>query len=514
MIKMINWDKYFDAIWCINFAEYKDRKENISREFKRVGILNNSHFNFYTTIRSKFEDFLFDMTKRANVNACSTNGEFNLAMGHYHCIKSSYIAGCERILMFEDDIKFLEDVDYIEKTLESIPSDADLCMFSYNPGLTQSMHKFVFEEKDDGYYTNMNYSLWDSGFYMIGRKMMEKYIEAVESEVNPSDIYISQEKKIGEFKRYYSNKPLGIQLDYNTSLNDSHYYIYASENLDLSQYGEKYTNLPEDINFGLIIPSFNSEKTICKCLESIKAQEYQNWHAIIVDDCSSDGSFDIIRKFVQSDNRFSVLKLDSKRYGGGARNVGIDNLPDYIDYVVFVDSDDYLYSKYTLSSIFCKIKEFNNPDCILLPFIDNYNKNIVRMDFTSVPMFMNFQGLHAPWAKCVKRCLLTKFEEGDLLGYDDVVQHYIQMDNIETIAYLKNIAYSYSFGSPESVHNSSEALSFETQKRVDNALVSTMTTLLSTKFKHNYVQTFALKHFVNPNLQHALKVKAALNSKK
>lgn len=511
---MINWSDYFDAIWCINFAKYTDRKTNIIKEFSRVGILNSPYFNFHTTVRNKFEDFVFDISKQAGANACKSHGEFSLAMGHYHCIKSSYEAGCERILLFEDDIKFLEDTDYIKNCLDRIPSDADICMFSYNPGLTQSMEKYVFDIKDEGYFTKVNYSLWDSGFYMMSRHAMKNYIEAVETEVNPSDIYVSQEKDIGNLKRYYSNKPLGIQLDYCDSLNNSHYYIYASENLDLSEYGERYTNLPEDINFGIVIPSFNSYDTIERCLNSLKIQEYKKWHAVIVDDCSTDKSLNIINKFSTDDNRFSVITLDKKRYGGGARNVGIDNLPHNIDYVLFVDSDDCLYSKYTLSTIFCKIKECNNPDCVFLPFKDTYNKKVVRLDFTSVPMFMAYCGLHAPWAKCIKKELIVKFEEGDLLGYDDVIQHYRQMDNVESVAYLKNIAYSYMFGSSESVHNTTNVLSNERQERVDVALVSTMETFLRCKFKHDYVTKFALKHFGNPNIKNALEIKRALNSRK
>ncbi len=91
--------------------------------------------------------------------------------------------------------------------------------------------------------------------------------------------------------------------------------------------------------FSLIIPVYNVEKYLKECLESVLCQTYEDWEAICINDGSTDGSATILEEYAAKDSRFKVI---SQSNGGlsVARNSGLEAASG--DYVLFLDSDDYL----------------------------------------------------------------------------------------------------------------------------------------------------------------------------
>ena len=96
------------------------------------------------------------------------------------------------------------------------------------------------------------------------------------------------------------------------------------------------------MKFSIIVPIYNVEKYIEKCLQSIKDQTFKNFEVIMVDDGSTDNSNKIMKLF-EKDKRF---KSYSKKNGGlsDARNYGIQYTTG--DYLLFIDSDDYIDKNY------------------------------------------------------------------------------------------------------------------------------------------------------------------------
>ena len=88
----------------------------------------------------------------------------------------------------------------------------------------------------------------------------------------------------------------------------------------------------------VIIPAYNSEKYISETIESVQKQSFQDWEAIIVDDCSTDQTFLLAKKYAIRDSRIRVIKMPQNRGVAVARNVGLENASG--DYIAFVDSDD------------------------------------------------------------------------------------------------------------------------------------------------------------------------------
>lgn len=88
----------------------------------------------------------------------------------------------------------------------------------------------------------------------------------------------------------------------------------------------------------IIMPVYNSEKTIRNSIESILKQTYKNWILIIIDDGSTDNTRSIINGY--TDRRIKLIKSLKNNGVAASLNIGIDNLNDDSKYVARMDSDD------------------------------------------------------------------------------------------------------------------------------------------------------------------------------
>lgn len=95
-----------------------------------------------------------------------------------------------------------------------------------------------------------------------------------------------------------------------------------------------------DPKISVIIPVYNVERYLERCLDSVLNNTYRNLEVICVDDGSKDGSLDILRRYEAADPRIVVI---AKENGGvsSARNAGLDRRTG--EYVCFVDPDDYVH---------------------------------------------------------------------------------------------------------------------------------------------------------------------------
>ena len=89
----------------------------------------------------------------------------------------------------------------------------------------------------------------------------------------------------------------------------------------------------------VIIPAYNVEKYILKCLESIIKQTYSNIEIILVDDGSTDKTAEICDEYAKKDDRIKVIHTENRGVSE-ARNKGLENVKG--DWITFVDSDDWI----------------------------------------------------------------------------------------------------------------------------------------------------------------------------
>jgi glycosyltransferase involved in cell wall biosynthesis len=88
----------------------------------------------------------------------------------------------------------------------------------------------------------------------------------------------------------------------------------------------------------IITPLHNSERFIGETIESVQGQTYANWEMLIVDDCSTDRSAEIVQRFRDADCRIRLISLPSRGGPALARNSGIREARGR--YIIFLDSDD------------------------------------------------------------------------------------------------------------------------------------------------------------------------------
>tara|TARA_R110002020_G_scaffold336426_4_gene551804 strand:+ start:73085 stop:73828 length:744 start_codon:yes stop_codon:yes gene_type:complete len=88
----------------------------------------------------------------------------------------------------------------------------------------------------------------------------------------------------------------------------------------------------------IITPVYNSDKFLANNIASVQAQTYSNWEHILVDDCSTDNSADIILEYASKDSRIKYIKLQKNSGAGIARNTAIKAAKG--KYIAFLDSDD------------------------------------------------------------------------------------------------------------------------------------------------------------------------------
>lgn len=88
----------------------------------------------------------------------------------------------------------------------------------------------------------------------------------------------------------------------------------------------------------IIIPVYNAEDFLIETIESVQAQTYKNWELLLVDDCSTDSSGDLIEAKAKEDDRIKYIKLEKNSGAAVTRNIGLSEASGR--YVAFLDSDD------------------------------------------------------------------------------------------------------------------------------------------------------------------------------
>lgn len=109
-------------------------------------------------------------------------------------------------------------------------------------------------------------------------------------------------------------------------------------------------NTPPNIDLSVVIPVYNTAQWLPECLDSVLRCPLQAMEVILVDDCSTDGSVDILKTYASRDKRIRLV-LQSTPSGTPAtgRNIGIEQAKG--TYTAFIDSDDYISANLLETSV-------------------------------------------------------------------------------------------------------------------------------------------------------------------
>ena len=124
----------------------------------------------------------------------------------------------------------------------------------------------------------------------------------------------------------------------------------------------------------VIIPIYNAESYLDRCISSICEQTYRDLEIILVNDGSTDASLDICLKYQQKDNRIRVLSQKNKGIIE-ARKLGVQSAQGNI--IGFVDSDDWIESDMYMQMM--QILKYNDVDLISSGIIRNYENSKTKV---------------------------------------------------------------------------------------------------------------------------------------
>ena len=204
------------------------------------------------------------------------------------------------------------------------------------------------------------------------------------------------------------------------------------------------------IKVSVIVPVFNVESYINRCVNSLLNQTYKDIEIILVDDGSSDKSWEICEEYSKIDNRIKVLRKTKNSGVSVARNDGLMCATG--KYVTFVDSDDYVENKY-IENLVQTLIDSGSDMAISSYYLDYGNtveQNIceVRKEFDSHEAILNML-LAKDFDSCVccKISLLQNAKEvlfdENLVLAEDMLFYYRNLEKCRKIAFVNSKYYHY-----------------------------------------------------------------------
>lgn len=184
----------------------------------------------------------------------------------------------------------------------------------------------------------------------------------------------------------------------------------------------------------VIIPSFNSLAFIKEALDSVASQTYSNWKMIIVDDCSSDNSADVIKHYASQDTRIKFIQLEKNSGAAVVRNTATEAATGR--FIAFLDSDD-LWSPDKLA----KQVQFMLDQDIAFSFsaYEKIDEGGVPFDVVSVPNKISYKQL----LKTNAIGCLTAMYDVEKLGKVYMPVNTKREDFATWLAILKKVDYAY-----------------------------------------------------------------------
>lgn len=203
----------------------------------------------------------------------------------------------------------------------------------------------------------------------------------------------------------------------------------------------------------VIVPVYKAERTISRCIDSIIAQNYQDWELILVDDGSPDVSGRICDEYANRDLRIRVIHQTNKGVSA-ARNIGIS--VSYGNYICFVDADDCVDSGY----ISCMVEKCDeggpelviqglrgyddNGHLVLDERFDTQNILVEKIDDELLFHLVRYRG---PYCKLYRASIIKdnniEFPE-DLSYGEDGIFYYKYLLFCKSIIFLNLQGYCYS----------------------------------------------------------------------
>lgn len=201
-------------------------------------------------------------------------------------------------------------------------------------------------------------------------------------------------------------------------------------------------NLIENSFFKLVTPVYNTSKYLDKCIQSVLNQTFKDWVWVLVDDLSTDGSYEKLLEYEkQYPEHIKVLRVKEKSYPGKARNF-LKLYALQCQYVFCIDSDDWLADENVLQKIYNEIKQNNYPDLYFNNYMYLANHKVNFRSTNDINDIILKEGA-APWKYVVKTKIYQTATFSESFNSVDICWFLSVMDNINSAVVSKTTNYIY-----------------------------------------------------------------------
>jgi glycosyltransferase involved in cell wall biosynthesis len=197
----------------------------------------------------------------------------------------------------------------------------------------------------------------------------------------------------------------------------------------------------------IIVPVYNVERYLCRCLDSILEQTFADFECILVDDCSPDSCSAICDKYASQDSRFKVIHKEQNEGLAKARKSGLNIA--VAKFVTHIDSDDWIEPK-ALELLYKKQQE-TDADLVLGGFDTIYKQHSEKYIYPEIPnnvsiILYYLSGPSCVWGKLYKKSLFENILlVENILVAEDLICNVQIFSKIRTekLQKIDNIIYNY-----------------------------------------------------------------------
>ncbi len=346
---------YFDKIFVINLDRRPDRKANLLQKLYELNIEaafieavdgytdeNINEFNRYNSIPYTHPD-AHPLEIKHQRKMIMSPGAWGVLKSYHKVIALAKEKGYRRILVFEDDIIFIEDFHArFANFIRSIGSDWKIICLGASQHVWNYGTTFTYYEEGANTYDPAKpyyHPIKTDGAFAVGYD--HSIYDLLQEEIAKMNCAYDSGPMRKVFQTYtdkcYVAQPNLVIADVSQSdIGENRQQEQLAERLkwNMQLYDTKFK--PELIS--VIMPAFNASATIRKSIQSLQAQSYSNIEIIVVDDGSTDDTVSIVEEIASKDNRVKLIRNEQNRGCYFVRNEGLRAARG--KYIAINDADD------------------------------------------------------------------------------------------------------------------------------------------------------------------------------
>jgi glycosyltransferase involved in cell wall biosynthesis len=231
--------------------------------------------------------------------------------------------------------------------------------------------------------------------------------------------------------------------------------------------------MANSLRISVIVPVYNTELFIERCLNSIIEQTFTDFEIILIDDNSTDNCPKICEKYVKKDSRIKIIHNETNLGSSLSRKIGLENAVG--TYIQFIDSDDWV-EKNMLERLYYTAVS-GDYDIIWYDFFEkNYHlqQNIESLEKIDIykKILDNESKISASlWSKFIKKDILLQIDFPKVMMWEDLVITTQLVDKSKKIFYLSEVFYHH-FYNPSSITNSKERKTKGIREIIENLTIT------------------------------------------